>query len=128
MGFRAEVPVLQRKITISIQNQPLKTALEIISREANFDLAYASALLENTPKVTLEAPSILVEDALRKIFENTRISFKVIDSQLISFRKKEKPNLKVIKILDNKNIRLFVHFVFLQNIYLQCSIFLFTSA
>lgn len=85
MNAQTAVPILDRKVTVKITNQPLAKVLNIISETANFNFSYSTAIKVNR-NVTIHAENKTVKEVLDQLF-NEQVSYQQIGNHLILQRK-----------------------------------------
>lgn len=69
----AQVPILERKITLSANDESLPHVLTRIGQEAGFSFSYNSAIISSEQKVTLDASNQTVRNVLNEIFLGTML-------------------------------------------------------
>lgn len=67
------IPILERKITISIKEEKLSVALNKIAQQGNFSFSYNSSIISDSETVTLNIVGKSVRDALNAIFKGTKL-------------------------------------------------------
>ncbi len=65
------VPILERKISVAVFNEPLPHVLSIMGQEGGFSFSYNSSIVSDHQLVTLEAKEKSVRDVLNEIFKGT---------------------------------------------------------
>ncbi len=79
------LPILDRRLTIKITNQPLAKVLNIISETANFNFSYGNNIKINR-NVTIHAENRTVKEVLDQLF-NQQITYQQIGNHLILQKK-----------------------------------------
>ena len=82
----AETPILERNITLQLNNERLGDALVAVSRAANFYFSYNSNILNSDKKITLAATNETVRAVLQQLLGK-------------GFQFREKGNFLIIKKL-----------------------------
>ena len=77
------------QITLITRNTPVSEVLKMIEAKSNYHFAYNNKLIDVTRKVDVEATNEKISSILKKIFENTDVTFKVLDLQIILASSKE---------------------------------------
>ncbi len=85
MNAQTALPILDRKVTLKITNQPLAKVLNIISETANFNFSYGTSVKVNR-NVTILAENRTVREILDQLF-NQQITYQQIGNHLILQRK-----------------------------------------
>lgn len=85
MNAQTAIPILDRKVTIKITNQPLAKVLNIISETANFNFSYGTNIKVNR-NVTILAENRTIREILDQLF-NQQITYQQIGNHLILQRK-----------------------------------------
>ena len=85
MNAQTAVPILDRKVTVKITNQPLAKVLNIISETANFNFSYSTSIKVNR-NVTIHAENKTVREVLDQLF-NEQVTYQQIGNHLILQRK-----------------------------------------
>lgn len=94
-------PILERKVTLKITNQPLGKVLNIVSETANFNFSYTSNILKVNKIVTIHAENRTVKDVLDQLF-NKEIKYQQIGNHLVLQKKIIPKQNATIKSLENK--------------------------
>ncbi len=81
-GQPKAIPILERKITITIINEKLSTALTRISQQGGFSFSYNSALVDGNREISIDAKEKPIREILNEIFKGT-INYKERSSHLI---------------------------------------------
>jgi hypothetical protein len=85
------IPALEREITLSFNNEPLKTALNKIEAQTELVFSYASNILQNAPLVSLKLQHKTVREALALMLPKN-VFFKAKNNYIILKEKTaEKP-------------------------------------
>jgi TonB-dependent starch-binding outer membrane protein SusC len=77
------------QITLNVRNTPVREVLKMIEAKSSYHFAYNNKLIDVTRKVDVAATNEKISDLLKKIFENTDVTFKVLDLQIILASSKE---------------------------------------
>ncbi len=84
-SLQAAPPPLDRIISVSIQNERLGSALNIISRAGNFTFSYNSALINENTLVSVRASNAAVRSVLTQLFRGT-VTYKSRGNHVILLR------------------------------------------
>jgi hypothetical protein len=68
---QAKVPILERRISVSLSNEKLTSALVIISQYGRFSFSYNSAIISGAEVVSVTANNKSVREVLNEIFRGT---------------------------------------------------------
>jgi hypothetical protein len=82
---QTRVPILERRVSVSLSNEKLTSALVIISQSAKFSFSYNSAIISNDQVVTLTVENKSVRELLNEIFRGT-MEYKEKSNHLILSR------------------------------------------
>lgn len=100
-------------ITANFKNFPLSKAISIIEARSQYKFFYEEANLDLNQRVSLEANKTPVNEAISSLLSTTDISYKIINKQIVLFKKAEtiskkgEPSVSVSgKIVDNNNLPL----------------------
>lgn len=92
-GFCLFVPLAghsqEQKISVSIQNMPLKQAMEQISKHAAMNVAYSKEFVDINKKVSLKVNNVKLKDALTALFKGTNIGFRFLDNSILLYRSEQ---------------------------------------
>jgi hypothetical protein len=66
-----QTPILERPITLTLENEPLSSALSKIGTTAGFSFSYSPAAISSPQRVTLQLENRTVRDALNQIFQGS---------------------------------------------------------
>lgn len=75
--------VLSRKISIHVQPQEVTTILMLIEKQVDVNFTYRPELLRGIPKVSLNFQNQPLADVLNQLLTPNKISYKLIDNQII---------------------------------------------
>jgi TonB-linked SusC/RagA family outer membrane protein len=96
--------ILNRPLSVKVENEPLQTALRAIEKATAVNFSYRKGLLNKERKVTLEARNEKLSEVLNRILENTGIQYEVIGQQIILIRPKKvsktPPSVSEVKSLE----------------------------
>lgn len=79
-------PILSKTMDIAFQEKTIKEALVIIQEEANVNFTYSPEILPSS-RISLLLENASLNETLEKLFQNTRIDYKVIGGQIVLFEK-----------------------------------------
>lgn len=94
----------QERVTVHFENTRLSKALKEVEKKSSFHFVYSNLVLTDKSKVTLQAKDIQVEDLLRKLLENTGLSFNVMANNLVVIKEEGEIIQDIIvkgKVTDN---------------------------
>ncbi|HJV78227.1 MAG TPA: SusC/RagA family TonB-linked outer membrane protein, partial [Paludibacter sp.] len=77
------------QISINARNTTVREVLKMIEAKSEYHFAYNNKLIDVTRKVDVIAVNEKISDILKKIFANTDVTYKVLDSQIILASAKE---------------------------------------
>lgn len=86
--------VLEKKVTIHVENAKIKSVLSEIESEAEVKFTYRPRILRQVNDVTLNAPNTPLGDVLEKLFGNS-VDFEVIGKQIVLKAIPEKPTFDI---------------------------------
>ncbi len=72
----AQVPILERNISLKANNDKLSEVLDLIAKEGGFNFAYPSSLIDVNRRIDLTLTDRPVRDVLKQLF-GTSLSYKV---------------------------------------------------
>jgi len=90
-----ETPVLERSITVTIQQLKLTDALKVIADEGNFTFSYNSSILDGNRVVSYNFTNKTVREILNEIFKGT-IEYKVRGKYIILTKSTKKNDEQVL--------------------------------
>ena len=73
----------QGKVSVNFEKTRLDKALKEVERKSSFHFVYSNLVLTDKSKVTLQEKDIKVEDLVKKLLENTGLTFSVMDNNLV---------------------------------------------
>lgn len=77
------------QITLNARSTPVREVLKMIEAKSTYHFAYNNKLIDVTRKVDVVVTNEKISVILKKIFENTDVTFKVLDQQIILASSKE---------------------------------------
>ncbi len=77
-----------QKVTLSFQNETFEKVLNSIKLQTSLSLVFSEQLVDLNRKVSINAISIPVEDALKQLLNGTNLSFEIKNSKLYLVEKK----------------------------------------
>lgn len=83
--LNAQPSLLNRKVSLSVINQPISAVLQQISKQADIRFSYNPELLSPTQRVTFNVTGKPVLEVLKMIFNDPSTQFKEIGNQLVIF-------------------------------------------
>ncbi len=66
---QTKIPVLERKITIEIQKEPLETVLDAVAKQCNCSFSYNPEIVDTKKLITLKQKNISVREALDQLLK-----------------------------------------------------------
>lgn len=85
----AQMPLLDKTITIPKQNTTVYTALNLISQKADCLFIYDSKTVESDKRVKLQADNQPLKNVLDNLLANPSLSYKVIGKHILIYKVKE---------------------------------------
>ncbi|HRP56450.1 TonB-dependent receptor [Agriterribacter sp.] len=79
----ARTGMAQGNITIKLENLSLKKAFKTIEKQTAYHFLYNDGILPLQPKVNIAVKDMPAMELMEKLLENTRLTFKIIASDLI---------------------------------------------
>ncbi len=92
----AQVPLLEKPISIPKQNISLYKALDLISRSADCFFIYDSQVVESDKRLKLSASNEPLKEVLEKILNNPELSFKVIGQHILIYKSGQKDKVPAV--------------------------------
>lgn len=89
------------KITLHEVKTPLKKVILKIEKQSGLNFLYESELVDLNQLVTIKANNTSLKSVLSKIFNQKKLSYKIIDNQILLKKKKVQHNIAG-KIIDKK--------------------------
>jgi TonB-linked SusC/RagA family outer membrane protein len=83
--------ITDEKVTITIQDQTLKSALKKLQNESGFNIFYASSIVDKYNHINLTKETRTVEETLDLLLKNTDLDYRQADGEIILFEKKPVP-------------------------------------
>ena len=78
----------QQRITLKLQSTELKTALKQIERKSMYRFLYNNDVLSADQKISIDATNTLVTDVLNNLFNNTSLTYRILDNNLVVITQK----------------------------------------
>lgn len=78
----AQTPLLERPITLKVNNEKVLNVLELMAKQGNFSLSYNSDILDGNTRINLWVSDKPVREVLNQIFKGT-ITFKASKKYII---------------------------------------------
>ena len=91
-----------QKISVNIQNIPLKKAMEQISKQASMNVAYSKEFIDADKSVNVKVKNKTLQETLLLLFKDTNVGFRFLDNSILLFNKKEQRNTS--GVAEKKNI------------------------
>jgi CarboxypepD_reg-like domain len=86
----AQIPILERPISLKVTNEKTSTVLDIIAKQGNFSFSYNSEILDGNNRISIWIVDKPVREVLNQIFKGS-ITFKATKNYVI-FQKAEVEN------------------------------------
>ncbi len=83
--------ILQKKVTIDIQDGSLESVLEIITRQTGIHFSYSSQSIQMEQKLSIQVEEGSLGEVFEKISKALKLEFKVVKNQVVIKPVKEKP-------------------------------------
>jgi TonB-linked SusC/RagA family outer membrane protein len=80
--------IIDVKVTLTVQDQSLKSALKKLQAESGFNIFYSSSIVDKYTDVSLSPGAKTVEEALSQLLSNTNLDFRQNENEIIIFQKK----------------------------------------
>lgn len=80
----------QEKVTLKLANASLRTAFKIIERQTYFRFVYNEEILPVEQKININVQSEPVGDVMKKLLNNTALTFKIVGNDLIVISTEQK--------------------------------------
>ncbi len=77
------------KITLNVKNTAISEVLKMIEAKSDYHFAYNNKLIDVSKKVDVAVTNEPISSILKKMFVNTDVTFKVLDTQIILMSPKE---------------------------------------
>ncbi|RNL91697.1 SusC/RagA family TonB-linked outer membrane protein [Sinomicrobium pectinilyticum] len=88
----------QKKVDLSLENIPIKEALEEVKEQTGYSFFYREDILNPELSVSLHVKQALVNEALRLLFEGMPITFKIRNERVFLMEKEDKKDLPVSSV------------------------------
>jgi TonB-linked SusC/RagA family outer membrane protein len=82
--------LLERRVSLNLQNEPLESAIDKVSRAARVRFTYNPQIFTGSKRVSLLAQDEKLAKVLERLLEPTSITYKVVGSQVVFRKIKEK--------------------------------------
>lgn len=79
----------QQKISVNIQNVPLRQAMEQISKQAAMNVAYSKEFVDTDKEVSLKVKDTTVKETLTLLLKDSNIGFRFLEKSILLFNKDE---------------------------------------
>lgn len=106
----ANAGMAQGNITIKLENVSLKKAFKTIEKQTAYHFLYNDGILPSEPKVNIVVKDMPADELMKRLLENTRLTFKIIANDLIVIsnqnEEKEKEQVLVLitgRVVDSDN-------------------------
>ncbi len=85
IGLKAQ----DAKITLNVKNTAISEVLKMIEAKSDYHFAYNNKLIDVSKKVDVTVTNEPISGILKKMFANTDVTFKVLDTQIVLMSPKE---------------------------------------
>jgi len=75
--------ILEKKITVNVQNQELRKVIVMIEKQTNVKFVYSPSAINVTEKITYHSKSSTINSFLSEVLVPINIQFNVIDNQIL---------------------------------------------
>ncbi|NQU51097.1 MAG: carboxypeptidase-like regulatory domain-containing protein [Bacteroidetes bacterium] len=89
--------VLERRVSINQQNQPLNYILDQLSWQASVFFSYDASLIDAEKKLSIDINNKSLYTVLNKLFENRGFDFSELENQIIISEKIHTKNIQTVK-------------------------------
>ncbi|MES2545144.1 MAG: SusC/RagA family TonB-linked outer membrane protein [Bacteroidota bacterium] len=83
MSMNAFSQTKDKTITLNFKEQPLSQVIKFIEQQTNFRIIYNVKKIDVNQKVTVAVKNVKLEDALKKLFKDKKISFFIQKEQIL---------------------------------------------
>ncbi|WP_185286267.1 SusC/RagA family TonB-linked outer membrane protein [Chryseobacterium indologenes] len=90
-----------QRISLTLQNAPLKTAISEIRKATKYDFTYNDALLKKVGPISVDLKNATLEETLSSLFWNQPIEFQIADGVII-LKERRTSNQKNVPISKKK--------------------------
>ena len=73
----------QDKVTLNLENVPLKKVFKAIEKQTSFRFVYSDDAIPANKKMSINVRAVMLSEAMKKLFEKTDLTFKLLSSNLI---------------------------------------------
>lgn len=96
-----EIETQQVKISLTLKNVSLTQAFNEIEKKSDFVFALADDVgKEALKKVSVDFSAASIEDILKKVLENTNLTYKMLEKQIVIYRNKEQLSTPVAAVKE----------------------------
>lgn len=88
--------VLDKQISITLNNTSLENALKSIEQQAGVKFVYSKSMIKISQQVTLNAQQERLANILKQLLTLNNISYEVIDNHIVLSKNKDKPESKPV--------------------------------
>ena len=81
-------PILERRLSISVQNLPIGQILKLMEKEGAFTIGYSQSSINVSRSVNLSVNDMPVREILSKIFPSGTIAYRVLGNRLLLYANK----------------------------------------
>lgn len=93
------------KVSVNSRNQTINQVLEEITLQTGYHFTYDAAIIEGKQKITFRASNLTLKETLDSLFQEARVDFKVIDRNIVLFRKNQVRPAPISQSIDRTFLR-----------------------
>lgn len=97
----AQVPLLDKTISIPRQNTTVYAALNLISQKADCLFIYDSKIVDSDKRIKIQANNQSLKKVLDNLLANPSLSYKVIGKHILIYKANEAPQKNIIPVSTN---------------------------
>ncbi|WP_207435806.1 TonB-dependent receptor [Sabulibacter ruber] len=101
----AQTPLLQKKVSLSVQGSTLEQALKTLSERYQVDFSYSNEVINGAKKVTVNAQNQPLSEVLNQLLRPTGLRYSTIGNQIViepAPKKKERNKVTVSGTIRDK--------------------------
>jgi len=83
------------RLNLSLQNASIQELFQEIEKQSEFNFFYKDDQIDVNKMVSIEADNSLIGEVLNEVFENSGVSYTVVDKVIVITPRKEQQNFKV---------------------------------
>ncbi|MBS3807770.1 MAG: carboxypeptidase-like regulatory domain-containing protein [Bacteroidales bacterium] len=90
-GSQAQENILEKKLHITIQDEPLYKALIRINQTTGYKFSYNSDILNEDQMVSLKVEGVSIRSCLDSLLSDSTLNYQVVDQHIVIHRKDQPP-------------------------------------